>query len=107
MDSITDIDGEVFKNPSAKTWAVVSLSLKIAEDEAMLERILNYCMRDGNQLSSFNDLLSEPSRFKKMLLRYPDVAKEYYERLTEERAEKVKEAKKNITKQRKMRRKFK
>lgn len=107
MDSITNIDGEVVENPDAKTWAIIALSLKIAKDEEMLNRIIKFCIKEGNQLSSFEDVLSNKTKFKNMLLRYPEISEEYQSRLRAERTEDVLKAKDLLQKTRKLRRRKK
>lgn len=107
QEVITDIDGEQIVQPTAKQWAVIEIAKAIARDDEMLKRIVSFCEKPGNEHSSFEDILSNKSKFRNMLLRYPEIAKEYNRRKEIERLENVSETRLRLERLRKLRRKQK
>jgi hypothetical protein len=88
-ETVMDLDGNITEKPSAKKWALVEISLRIAQDETLINRVLKLCQKPGNHNMSLEDYILDGTRFEFFLKKFPDIANEFSQRLNTERQEKV------------------
>jgi len=68
-------EGETIAGATLKERAVMTLASLIYNDEVLLNEALEYCMKDGNQMTSMEEYVSE--NFSRLLPNFPELQKEY------------------------------
>lgn len=104
-EAVMDLDGNIIEKPSAKKWALVEISLRIAQDEDLINKVLKMCQVPGNHNISLEDYITSGTRFDFFLNKFLDIKSEYFKRLKTERQEKVMRAKEGLKKGKKLNKK--
>ena len=76
LDAVTkNTDGEEVANSTLKDRTIMCLASLVYENEELLSKALDYCMKDGNQRLSMEVYVED--NFGTLLSKFPQLQKEY------------------------------